>query len=58
MKLTTLSRPFLRFAFWVKFGHTVKAAWRLMRPVEQWNDGKQAEFVDRKTYSTTSVVHA
>jgi hypothetical protein len=26
--------------------------------VEQWNDGKQAEFADRKTYSTESVVHA
>jgi len=26
--------------------------------VEQWNDGKQAEFADRKTYSTTPVVHA
>jgi hypothetical protein len=26
--------------------------------VEQWNDGKQAEFADRKTYSFTPVVHA
>ena len=25
--------------------------------VEQWNDGKQAEFADRKTYSRP-VVHA
>lgn len=23
-----------------------------LRPIEQWNDGKQAEFADRKTYST------
>ena len=23
-----------------------------LRPVEQWNDGKQAEFKDRKTYIT------
>jgi anaerobic ribonucleoside-triphosphate reductase len=22
-----------------------------LRPVKQWNDGKQAEFYDRKTYS-------
>ena len=22
-----------------------------MRPTTQWNEGKQAEFVDRKTYS-------
>jgi len=29
-----------------------------LRPVEQWNDGKQAEFADRKTYSTKPVVHA
>ena len=29
-----------------------------LRPVEQWNDGKQAEFSDRKTYSTKPVVHA
>ncbi len=29
-----------------------------LRPVEQWNDGKQAEFADRKTYSATPVVHA
>ena len=29
-----------------------------LRPVEQWNDGKRAEFADRKTYSTTPVVHA
>ncbi|HCP31856.1 TPA: hypothetical protein DIT45_01170 [Candidatus Acetothermia bacterium] len=28
-----------------------------LRPVEQWNDGKQAEFADRKTYSTTPVAH-
>jgi len=26
--------------------------------VEQWNDGKQAEFADRKTYSVKPVVHA
>ena len=29
-----------------------------LRPVEQWNDGKQAEFADRKTYSSEPVVHA
>ena len=29
-----------------------------LRPVEQWNDGKQAEFADRKTYSIKPVVHA
>lgn len=29
-----------------------------LRPVEQWNDGKQAEFSDRKTYSTKPAVHA
>ncbi|MCD6495491.1 hypothetical protein J7K60_05480 [Candidatus Bipolaricaulota bacterium] len=29
-----------------------------LRPVEQLNDGKQAEFADRKTYSTKPVVHA
>jgi len=29
-----------------------------LRPVEQWNDGKQTEFADRKTYSTKPVVHA
>lgn len=29
-----------------------------LRPVEQWNDGKQAEFADRKTYTTKPVVHA
>ena len=29
-----------------------------LRPVEQWNDGKQAEFADRKTYSVKPVVHA
>lgn len=23
-----------------------------IRPVEQWNDGKQAEFKDRKLFST------
>jgi ribonucleoside-triphosphate reductase len=22
-----------------------------LRPIKQWNDGKQAEFVDRKTYT-------
>jgi anaerobic ribonucleoside-triphosphate reductase len=27
-----------------------------LRPVEQWNDGKQAEFADRKTYSSKSAV--
>jgi hypothetical protein len=26
--------------------------------VEQWNDGQQAEFAERKTYSTKPVVHA
>ena len=26
------------------------------RPVEQWNDGKQAEFADRKVYSRVSVL--
>ena len=25
-----------------------------LRPVEQWNDGKQAEFADRKTYNTVA----
>ena len=29
-----------------------------LRPVEQWNDGKQAEFADRKTYTSEPVVHA
>ena len=29
-----------------------------LRPVEQWNDGKQAEFADRKTYTTKPAVHA
>lgn len=28
-----------------------------LRPVEQWNDGKQAEFADRKTYSTEPMAH-
>jgi len=26
-----------------------------LRPVEQWNDGKQAEFADRKTYSASTT---
>ncbi len=44
---------FLRFvAFWVKFGHTAKAAWRLMHPIER------VECADRKAYFTESVVHA
>jgi len=29
-----------------------------LRPVEQWNDGKQAEFADRKTYCTDPVEQA
>ena len=27
-----------------------------LRPVEQWNDGKQEEFADRKTYSRKEAV--
>jgi anaerobic ribonucleoside-triphosphate reductase len=26
-----------------------------LRPVEQWNDGKRAEFADRKTFATTGI---
>jgi len=26
-----------------------------LRPIEQWNDGKQAEFADRKVYSHRAV---
>ena len=29
-----------------------------LRPVEQWNDGKRAEFADRKTYSTAPATRA
>ena len=29
-----------------------------LRPIEQWNDGKQAEFADRKTFSTKSATRA
>jgi len=29
-----------------------------LRPIEQWNDGKRAEFADRKTYSTAPVTRA
>jgi ribonucleoside-triphosphate reductase len=29
-----------------------------LRPVEQWNDGKRAEFADRKSYSPEPVAHA
>lgn len=29
-----------------------------LRPVEQWNDGKRAEFADRKTYSSEPVAEA
>lgn len=28
-----------------------------LRPVDQWNDGKQAEFNNRKTYDTTFLTH-
>jgi anaerobic ribonucleoside-triphosphate reductase len=28
-----------------------------LRPVDQWNDGKQAEFFSRKTYDTTFLTH-
>ncbi len=29
-----------------------------LRPVEQWNDGKRAEFADRKTYTTAPATRA
>jgi len=29
-----------------------------LRPVEQWNDGKQEEFKNRKTYKTGGEVDA
>jgi len=30
----------------------------MRKAVEQWSDGKQAEFAGRKTYPTKPVVHA
>ncbi len=29
-----------------------------LRPVEQWNDGKRAEFIDRRSYAPEPVAHA
>ncbi|UCF10746.1 MAG: ribonucleoside triphosphate reductase, partial [Candidatus Bipolaricaulota bacterium] len=29
-----------------------------LRPVEQWNDGKRAEFADRVTYARSTAIHA
>jgi len=29
-----------------------------LRPVEQWNDGKRAEFSDRKTYSAEPIAQS